>query len=140
MEAGQKAYEKAACATCHRFGDLGTEVGPDLTDVGKRFKRKDLIEAILYPSKTISDLWQATQITTTDGKSYFGVIEGQDSSQITLRLVTKEKVNIPVSQIKTREAAKVSLMPENLLNNLNVQEAAALMMFLEKGAGYVPKK
>ncbi len=140
IEDGQKAFEKASCVTCHRFGDLGIEVGPDLTDVGKRFKRKDLIEAILYPSKTISDLWQAAQITTTDGKSYFGVVESQDASQVTIRLVTKEKVNIPVSQIKTREAAKVSLMPENLLNNLNVQEAAALMMFLEKGAGNVPKK
>jgi len=140
MEEGQKAYQKASCATCHKFGDLGIEVGPDLTDVGKRFKRKDLVEAVLYPSKTISDLWQAVQVTTTDGKNYFGVVESQDNSQITIRLVTKEKVNIPVSQIKSREAAKTSLMPEGLLNTLNVQEAAALMNFLEKGAGYVPKK
>jgi putative heme-binding domain-containing protein len=139
MEEGQKAYEKAACVRCHRFGDLGTEVGPDLTDVGRRFKRKDLIEAILYPSKTISDLWQAAVIKTSDGKTYSGVIESQDAAQLVVRLATNERVTIPKSQIQSREDAKTSLMPEGLLSGLTVGEASSLLMFLEKGAGHVPK-
>jgi putative heme-binding domain-containing protein len=139
IEEGQKAYQKASCVQCHRFGDLGNEVGPDLTDVGKRFKRKDLIEAILYPSKTISDLWQSAVIKTYDGRTLSGVIESQDASQLVIRLVTNERVTLQKSQIQSREDAKTSLMPEGLLNNLSVGEASNLLLFLEKGSGHVPK-
>ena len=59
---------------CHRFGELGQSAGPDLTDVARRFKRADLLEAILDPSKTISDQWASVDIVTTDNKTLSGVI------------------------------------------------------------------
>lgn len=130
---GRKAFEKAGCILCHKYGDIGNSIGPDLTEVGRRFKRKDLIEAIIYPSKTISDQFQAVEVKTNDGHTYLGVIENQDNSQVTLRLVSQEKVSIPVSNIKSREVSKTSLMPEGLLNSLDVGETASLLLFLEKG-------
>src|SRR5262249_4020338 len=69
---GKVIYEKAGCNLCHRFGDTGTEYGPDLTTIGSRFKRKDIIEATIYPSKTISDLYAALEVITKDGKKYIG--------------------------------------------------------------------
>src|SRR5688572_18866042 len=51
---GRPLYEKQ-CASCHRFGALGKDVGPDLTTIASRFKRKDVLEAVLWPSKVISD-------------------------------------------------------------------------------------
>jgi len=43
------------CAQCHRVGGVGSGVGPDLTGAGKRFSRRDLIEAIVDPGKIVSD-------------------------------------------------------------------------------------
>src|SRR5688500_8341204 len=52
-ELGRPLFDKQ-CATCHRFGGIGTDVGPDLTTIASRFKKADLLESILWPSKIIS--------------------------------------------------------------------------------------
>ena len=46
---------KANCERCHVFGAIGTQVGPDLSTLSSRFKEKDVLESVLWPSKTISD-------------------------------------------------------------------------------------
>lgn len=133
-ERGRAIYEKAQCPLCHRFGDIGKDYGPDLTTIGSRFKRKDLIEAVLYPSKTISDLYAAVEITTTDGQKVIGTLAGEDDKQVTLQIMgVGQKVSIAKSKIKTREISKTSTMPEGLLDGLNMGEIADLFAFLQAG-------
>ena len=52
---------------CHRVGPMGRAMGPDLTAVGQRFGRRDLLEAILNPSKANAENHQLEVITMTDG-------------------------------------------------------------------------
>ena len=52
---GEKTFAAARCIVCHRFGGEGGATGPDLTQAAGRFGPKDLAEAILQPSKVISD-------------------------------------------------------------------------------------
>jgi len=130
---GKKAYQKAYCDRCHIYGDIGIEAGPDLTNVGKRFKRKDMIEAVIYPSKTISDLWAAVEITTTDGQSLIGTIASEDAEKVVLQQMGGAKVSVPKQKIKTRAVSKTSMMPEGLLDNLSMKEIIDLFTFLERG-------
>ena len=44
------------CKTCHRIGGKGTEVGPDLDGIGKKYDRAQILENILDPSKQINVL------------------------------------------------------------------------------------
>jgi putative heme-binding domain-containing protein len=132
-ERGRKVYEKAACIACHRFGDIGQEAGPDLTDVAKRFKRTDLLDAILYPSQAISDQWAAVEITTRKNETVLGVVQAEDAQALTVLIPTGAKVRIPKRDIRSREQAKVSPMPEGLLNGLSMGEVRDLFAFLEKG-------
>ncbi|MBI3694713.1 MAG: HEAT repeat domain-containing protein, partial [Acidobacteria bacterium] len=135
-ERGQAIFEKAQCSACHRFGEVGTDYGPDLTTIGSRFKRKDIIEATLWPSKTISDLYAAIEITTIDGKKTIGTVAGEDASQITLQVMgVGQKISVAKSDIKTREISKTSTMPEGLLDGLNMSEIADLFAFLQQGTG-----
>ena len=129
---GKEAFEKASCAKCHLFGDIGQSAGPDLTDVGKRFQRKDLVDALLYPSKTISDQWAAVEITTTDDQTTLGVVSREDSSSVTLLTGTGALQVIPKAEIKSRAVSKTSLMPEGLLDGLTQQETINLFAFLEQ--------
>src|SRR5262249_1524565 len=46
--------EKSQCLKCHRIGDQGERIGPELTGVGDRFSRIFLVESILEPSRTIA--------------------------------------------------------------------------------------
>lgn len=132
-EQGKLAYEKAFCGNCHIYGDIGQEAGPDLTTVAKRFQRKDLLESILYPSKTVSDLWTAVEILTTDDESMIGIVSREEADSITLLTATGSRIAIPKLEVKSRSASKVSLMPEGLLDNLTLREAIDLIAFLEKG-------
>src|SRR5262249_10955576 len=61
-----------ACAACPRFGGGGGGVGPDLTAVAGRFGVRDLLEAIVEPSKVISDQYAAVSIATKDGRVVTG--------------------------------------------------------------------
>ncbi len=130
-ERGREAYEKAACSACHRFGEVGQSAGPDLTDVARRFKRADLLEAILYPSKTVSDQWAAVQIVTTDERMLVGTIATESAASLTLVPMNAPPVTIPKGQIASRTAATVSPMPEGLLNAMTLREISDLFAFLE---------
>ena len=57
------------CASCHKVGDTGFTFGPDLSDVGKRLNRHDIIESIIEPSKKVDPKYVTTTIITTDGKT-----------------------------------------------------------------------
>ncbi|MBK9609403.1 MAG: c-type cytochrome [Betaproteobacteria bacterium] len=67
-------FGATGCFQCHRFAGEGGAVGPDLTQVAGRFSPRDLLEAIIEPSKTVSDLYGNVVITRRDGESLTGRI------------------------------------------------------------------
>src|SRR5439155_9304150 len=71
---GEKMYAAARCVVCHRFGGDGGATGPDLSQVAGRFGLKDLAEAMVEPSKVISDQYKASVVKTADGKTLTGRI------------------------------------------------------------------
>src|SRR5687768_164178 len=72
-EAGRAVFEKQ-CAICHRFGAIGKEIGPDLSTITSRFQKKDILEAMLWPSKVISDQYKSEMFELKSGKVIGGVV------------------------------------------------------------------
>ena len=134
-ERGQQVFAKALCAACHKHGELGQEAGPDLTDVAQRFGRNDLLDAILTPSKSISDQWASVEIVTRGKKMVAGVIVSEDANTVVVQPVGAKPVSVPVKDIESRKAATVSPMPEGLLNALTLREISDLLAFLERSPG-----
>ena len=79
--AGRPVFEKW-CAGCHRFGGIGKDVGPDLTTLTSRFKRRDILESILWPSKIISDQYQTEMLELNDGSVVTGTSRKPISSAV----------------------------------------------------------
>lgn len=130
-EAGRPAFEKQ-CAICHRFGPLGKDVGPDLTTIASRFKKKDVLESILWPSKVISDQYQAEMFELADGKIVTGVIVRETAAAVLVRTAENPDKPVAVSkgQIANRAASTVSLMPEGLIDGLSQDQVADLLAFV----------
>jgi putative heme-binding domain-containing protein len=130
-EAGRPSFEKQ-CATCHRFGGIGRDVGPDLTTITSRFKKKDILESILWPSKVISDQYQAEMFELNDGKVVTGAIVRESAAAVLVRTAEnpEKPVAVPKGQIKNRAASTVSLMPEGLLDGLSQSDIANLLAFV----------
>jgi putative heme-binding domain-containing protein len=132
---GKDAYEVAQCLQCHKFGNDGGAVGPDLTAVSSRFKPRDILESIVEPSRVISEQFQNTVIETRDGDTLDGRIVEEDANRVVLQAnpLLPEKQTIKKSDIKDRRASKLSPMPEGLINVLSKDEVLDLLAYIESG-------
>ncbi|MBW3629466.1 MAG: HEAT repeat domain-containing protein [Gemmatimonadetes bacterium] len=135
---GAAAYVKAACASCHTFGPIGTEFGPDLTTVNQRFGRRDLVRAIMFPNEQVSDLYQAHVITRTNGTTVTGIINSETPSTITVGISGGAGITIPKTEIRSRVETPVSVMPHGLMRLLTGAEQRNLIALLQAGPAAIP--
>ena len=118
LENGKKMYYASRCVLCHRFDGEGGAVGPDLTGVASRFSYKDLVDSIVDPSRVVSDQYVSTRIDTKDGDIIVGRIVSSTDSEIQIMLdpYKPDKLRtIKKSDIDEQTVSKVSIMPENLI-------------------------
>lgn len=130
---GERVFRKAKCAECHVYGSVGTGGGPDLSTVTSRFRRRDILESIMYPSRIVSDQYAALNLELDDLSEVTGMIAAEDDSSLTLITIHGERVDVQKSEIETRRDAEISMMPEGLLNTMSLGELVQLMHFLERG-------
>lgn len=130
---GKKVFYEAQCSACHRYGDQGGAIGPDLTAVATRFKRQDLLESSTEPSKVVSEQYMNTSIATVDGRVIIGRIVEETPTKIVLRPNPLEPATVTLnkSDIEERKLSKVSPMPEGLLNTFSKEEILDLIAYLE---------
>jgi putative heme-binding domain-containing protein len=132
---GKEAFTAAQCMQCHRFGNQGGAVGPELTAVSSRYGHRDILESILEPSKVVSEQYQNTVITKKDGDDVTGrIVEENDQKVVVVtNPLTQAKVEVLKSDIEKRTASKISPMPEGLVNNFTKEEILDLIAYLESG-------
>ena len=130
---GKEAFEAAQCALCHRYGDQGGAVAPDLTAVSTRFKRQDILESITEPSKVVSEQYTNTILKLADGNVVAGRImeETADKVVVAPNPFDHGTTSVKKSDIKDRELSKFSIMPAGLLNTFSEEEILDLLAYLE---------
>jgi len=129
---GADVFVKANCAKCHRFGDKGEAMGPDLTSVASRFTKRELLESIYYPSLFVSSQYASKTVLTVDGKTYTGIVAPGAGGETTILTSTGERLTIPAANIEEIKPTNVSSMPAGLLETLSPEEIADLMAYLTK--------
>jgi putative membrane-bound dehydrogenase-like protein len=127
-ERGKVLFEQR-CQSCHRFGNAGSTVGPDLTGARSGGKEKLLIN-ILDPNREVPPNYFGYVIDTQEGESYTGLIVNETASSITVRQPLGLEAVVPRSRIQKIQANRQSLMPEGLEEGLTQQEMADLMDFI----------
>jgi putative heme-binding domain-containing protein len=135
---GTAVFVKAQCAKCHRFGDRGEGVGPDLTTVSQRFQKREILESILFPSQVISDQYASKSVLRTDGRMVWGIVAPQADGSLTVLQSDATKVSIPKDDIDTITPIKKSAMPDGLLNTLTLEEIADLFAYLNQSPELKP--
>ncbi len=129
VQRGRVVFEKGQCLKCHRFGAEGEGIGPDLSNVSRRFQRKEIVESVLYPSHVISDQFAAKSVLTNDGRQVVGIVAPTPDGVVVLQS-TGEKLNIAKADIDEIVASKVSAMPDGLFDTLTLEEIADLFAFM----------
>jgi putative heme-binding domain-containing protein len=118
------------CVNCHKVNGKGSNVGPDLGQIGKKYTRAQLLESILEPSKFIDPQYVSYVVATTDGQLHTGLLVKKTDKEVILRNAGDKETRIPVKRIEHLTPQKVSLMPEQLLRDLTAEQAADLVDYL----------
>ena len=129
---GRRMFQAALCDRCHVSGQEGRSVGPDLTQVGRRFTRRDLLLSILEPSQVVAEVHRTVVISRRDGSTVSGRIALDDFRKSTIYLASNpflpdKLTEIPKSSITSLEKSPVSPMPPGLLDTLTRDEIDALL-------------
>jgi putative heme-binding domain-containing protein len=123
--------EDLSCLKCHAIGGAGGKVGPDILSLGGSAQLDYIVDSLLNPNKAVKENYNAVTVVTDQGKVFSGVLVRRTDSQLVLRDVNDNIMNIPLDQID-EEAPAASLMPVGLLDKLTQQELIDLTRFLSE--------
>ena len=133
---GRKMFQVTACFKCHRFAGDGGIVGPELTAVARRYNALTMLEAIIEPSKVISDQYASNIFVMDSGKQIAGRVVNLNSDKIMVcenMLEPGNLTSILRDEIEETLVAKISMMPAALINTLNKDEVLDLIAYLQSG-------
>jgi putative membrane-bound dehydrogenase-like protein len=126
---GKKIYEER-CISCHRVGNEGFALGPDLITVKNTGKEKLLVN-IVDPNREVRPEYVSYVIETKDDQSLIGLITSETTTSVTLRQAYGKEDVVNRSDIVRMQSQGQSLMPEGLEAGLTSQDAADLLDYIE---------
>lgn len=135
FDKGKALFSEAQCVLCHRFGNAGGSVGPELAAVASRLATRDILESILEPSKVVSEQYQNIVLTLKDGDTLAGRLVEEDDQKLALMTdpIHPNRVEFPKMEVVSRRASRISPMPDGLANALTREEIWDLIAYLESG-------
>jgi putative membrane-bound dehydrogenase-like protein len=128
IQRGKTVFQQR-CQSCHRLGNDGFAVGPDLAGARGGGKEKLLVN-ILDPNREVPPNYFGYVVDTKEGDSYTGLIVNETASSVTIRQPLGTELVVARSQIAKMQALKLSLMPEGLEEGLTNQDLADLVDFI----------
>jgi len=131
------AASTTLCASCHRIGEKGNGLGPDLDAIGSKYDRPTLLRHILEPSLAIEAKYVAQTLETRSGLTHSGMLVEKTAREVVLKDAKNETIRVALEDVETLTPQSKSLMPEALLRDLTAQQAADLLEYLgaRKGPG-----
>jgi putative heme-binding domain-containing protein len=118
------------CLACHTVNGAGGNVGPDLSAIGKKASRENLLESILFPSKAIADQYVSWVVETNAGVQLTGLIVEETPDHILLRDANAKDTKIAKKDLASREKSPVSLMPSDLLAYMSEDDLVDIVDYL----------
>ena len=132
--AGRQVYEKSGCASCHQIGNDGGNLGPDLTDIGRRRGLKFLAESLVKPEADIPISFRAVQIVLKSGQTVSGIRLNFDDLSIQIRDTRDNLRSFLRENIQDIRYDKPSLMPAYASMNQKTLDDVIAYLHSLKGA------
>lgn len=118
-----------SCVRCHKVGDQGGDVGPNLTGIAKEKDRRYLLEAIVLPDQQIAKGFETTVLADDLGASHIGIVRSETEEYIDLVKADGSQVRLLVDEIVARRRGQ-SAMPADLVKFLTTRELRDLVAYL----------
>lgn len=126
---GQTVFRKI-CSACHKVGEVGSQVAPDLASV-KNKSDADLLVSILDPNREAQPNFNVYTVVTNQGRVYNGIIAAESAGSITLKRAEGKQDTVLRSNIDQMISTGLSLMPAGLEKDLSRQDLADVITFVK---------
>ena len=85
VKKGAEIFKQQSCAACHTVEKGAKAVGPQLVDIGKRYKRIELLESIIKPNAKIAQGFATQIFATEEGLTYTGFVTREAGNEVEIR-------------------------------------------------------
>ncbi len=113
------------------MADRGEKIGPDLSRIGEIRTRRDLAEAILFPSASLARGYESYNVVTDDGRVHSGLLGRETATAIFLRTTERAEVRLERNGIEQLAPTPTSIMPQGLEKVLSPEELRDIVAYLE---------
>jgi putative heme-binding domain-containing protein len=126
--AGEKVFQRI-CAQCHKIHGQGNDVGPEITLNG-RSSFDQLLSNVFDPNLVIGAAYRAVVVVTKEGRVLTGLLAEDNPRRIVLKVQGGKLETVPRDDVDTVRISNISLMPEQIENQMKPQEIVDLFTFL----------
>ncbi|MDG3006926.1 PVC-type heme-binding CxxCH protein [Paludisphaera mucosa] len=126
----RKREDAFSCGACHRVQGRGQWVGPDLSTVGTKYGKDELLRSVLNPSSAISYNFRSLVLALSDGRVLTGLPVEETPQRLVIKTAQGERIAVAPGDVEERGVSPVSLMPENLASTMTDGELVDLLAYL----------
>src|SRR5262245_45952059 len=133
VTSGRALVQSTKCMGCHRIGDEGSRLGPDLSDIGSRRSPALLRRAIVAPDDEVLPENRFVRVVTSDGTSLQGKLLNQDAFSIQLMTPDERLKSYLKSRLREFSIVQKGLMPssEGALNSSQLADVVSYLSTLK---------
>jgi len=128
LKRGRAAFEKH-CAVCHRIGNVGVLVGPQLDGIGNRGPRR-LLEDVLDPNRNVDAAFRTSTIVTDSGQVLTGLFRREEGAVLVFAGNDGKEFSVAKEEIDERIETPVSLMPSGFTAAIDEATCYDLLAYL----------
>jgi len=126
---GKSLLESNGCFDCHRVGDRGSYLGPDLSDIGPRRTADRLRQALVAPDDEVLPENRFVRFVTKDGATVSGRLLNQDAISVQLVNQKDELKTYLRAGLRDYTISDKGLMP-SYQGKLSDQQIADIVSYL----------
>lgn len=132
VEAGRELFftrSNLSCVRCHKVGETGGEVGPNLSQLGKQKDSGYLLEAIVAPNQAIAQGFETVVLLTEDDETISGILKTETDTKLSIMDAQGAVIDVEKAAIVSRKKG-LSSMPADLMKYLTKRELRDLVAYL----------
>jgi len=131
---GKALVESNGCFDCHRIGEQGSRVGPNLSDIGTRRTPDRLQRSLVAPDEEVLFENRSVRVVTKDGATITGRLLNQDAMSVQMMTPKEELKTYLRANIREYTVLDKGLMPSSQ-GKLSDQQVADIVAYLSSLKG-----
>ncbi len=131
---GTELITAKGCLSCHRMGETGSYVGPDLSTIGARRSGDEIRASLVSPKKEVSPENRAVDLITSDGKTITGRLLRHDGFTVQMMDSNNQLRSFQKANLRKFEIVTTNPMT-SYANQMTAQDLTGLVRYLSSLKG-----